>query len=104
MSVSWVRSRCKPTDQPKETLMYPDPARAPAVMASPVVLPLHIEFEEERLTSDGGLPWLAEAEAAGWLWQSVLAIEFAVILCHEAMRSARIIIAQQPRVVLVRAC
>ena len=44
--------------------MYPDPATSPAVMASPVVLPLHIEFEEERLTSDGGLPWLAEAEAA----------------------------------------
>ena len=41
--------------------MYPDPATSPAVMASPVVLPLHIEFEEERLTSDGGLPWLAEA-------------------------------------------
>src|SRR5260370_25186527 len=53
MSVSWVRSRCKPTDQPKETLMYPDPATSPAVMASPVVLPLHIEFEEERLTSGG---------------------------------------------------
>ncbi len=44
--------------------MYPDPATSPAVMASPVVLPLHIEFEEERLTSDGGLPWLAGAEAA----------------------------------------
>ena len=32
--------------------------------ATPTPLPLEAAFDGGRLTSDGGLPWLAEADAA----------------------------------------
>ena len=39
-------------------------ATAPLRFAGPAALPLEVDFLGGRLTSDGGLPWLAEAEAA----------------------------------------
>jgi hypothetical protein len=37
---------------------------APLIVAAPAGLPLTVQFDGGRLTSDGGLPWLAEADAA----------------------------------------
>jgi hypothetical protein len=42
----------------------PDSATSPLAFATPTALPLEAAFDGGRLTSDGGLPWLAEAEAA----------------------------------------
>jgi len=39
-------------------------ATAPLRFAAPAPLPLEVDFLGGRLTSDGGLPWLAEADAA----------------------------------------
>ncbi len=36
-------------------------------------LPLAAAFDAGRLTSDGGLPWLAEADAALGLWAALAA-------------------------------
>jgi hypothetical protein len=41
-----------------------DSATSPLTFATPTALPLEAAFDGGRLTSDGGLPWLAEAEAA----------------------------------------
>lgn len=39
-------------------------APAPLVFAPPVALPLTVDFQGGRLTSDGGWCWVAEADAA----------------------------------------
>ncbi len=44
--------------------MLPDCATAAYRFATPTPLPLHAAFDGGRLTSDGGLPWLAEADTA----------------------------------------
>jgi hypothetical protein len=44
--------------------MLYDSATRPAVHTSGYPQPLQVDFDEEHLTSDGGLPWLAQAEAA----------------------------------------
>ena len=41
---------------------------------SPVGLPLEAAFDAGRLTSDGGLPWLAEADAALGLCEALAAM------------------------------
>jgi hypothetical protein len=40
------------------------PVRLPVRFHAPARLPLEVSFDGGRLTSDGGLPWLANAEAA----------------------------------------
>ena len=40
------------------------PTTAPLRLDTPLGLPLAVAFDAGRLTSDGGLPWLAEADAA----------------------------------------
>src|SRR3954453_12288219 len=42
----------------------PQCTAAPLTFAVPAGLPLTVTFDGGRLTSDGGLPWLAEADAA----------------------------------------
>jgi Transposase DDE domain group 1 len=42
----------------------PQSATAPLVFAPPATFPLVIDFQGGRLTSDGGWPWVAEADAA----------------------------------------
>ena len=44
--------------------MLLDSATPSYTFATPTAVPLHAAFDGGRLTSDGGLPWLAEAEAA----------------------------------------
>lgn len=44
--------------------MHPDFATDTSLRTSPFPLPLQVQADEEQVTSDGGLPWLAEAEAA----------------------------------------
>jgi Transposase DDE domain group 1 len=39
-------------------------ATSPLVFAPPLALPLAVDFQGGRLTSDGGWPWVAEADAA----------------------------------------
>lgn len=41
-----------------------DSATPAYVFATPTSVPLHAAFDGGRLTSDGGLPWLAEADTA----------------------------------------
>jgi hypothetical protein len=41
----------------------PESATAPFRFALPAPLPLEVRFDGGRLTSDGGLPWLSEADA-----------------------------------------
>ena len=41
----------------------PESATATTRFAVPAPLPLEVSFDGGRLTSDGGLPWIAEAEA-----------------------------------------
>ncbi len=48
-------------------------ATAPLRFAVPTVLPLDVDFLGGRLTSDGGLPWLHEANAALGLWATLAA-------------------------------
>ena len=42
----------------------PQPSTTAITFATAPTLPLHVTFDGGRLTSDGGLPWLAEADAA----------------------------------------
>ena len=44
--------------------MLLDSATPTYVFANPMSEPLHVAFDGGRLTSDGGLPWLAQADAA----------------------------------------
>lgn len=44
--------------------MLLDSATPSYAFATPTPVPLHAAFDGGRLTSDGGLPWLAEADAA----------------------------------------
>ncbi len=44
--------------------MSSDSATPTLTFATPTALPLAATFDGGRLTSDGGLPWLAEADAA----------------------------------------
>ncbi len=44
--------------------MFLDSATPSYAFATPTALPLHAAFDGGRLTSDGGLPWLAEADTA----------------------------------------
>src|SRR5947209_20452403 len=46
----------------KETAMPPQSATATYAFATSTALALEAAFDGGRLTSDGGLPWLAEAE------------------------------------------
>src|SRR3712207_1779701 len=48
----------------KETPVLYDCATPSYAFATPTSLPLHAAFDGGRLTSDGGLPWLAEADTA----------------------------------------
>jgi hypothetical protein len=48
----------------KETPVLLDCATASTLFATSTPLPLHAAFDGGRLTSDGGLPWLAEADRA----------------------------------------
>ena len=50
--------------------MSADSATSRYPFATPTALPLEAAFDGGRLTSDGGLPWLAEADAALGLWQT----------------------------------
>src|SRR3712207_6722931 len=45
----------------------------PLQFATPVGMPLEAAFDGGRLTSDGGLPWLAEADAALGLCEALAA-------------------------------
>src|SRR5919202_4289906 len=59
-----VRCRCMTTTLTKEAPVLLDCATSSALFATSTPLPLHAAFDGGRLTSDGGLPWLAEAERA----------------------------------------
>ena len=48
----------------QETPGLRDCATASAVFATPTALPLRAAFDGGRLTSDGDLPWLTEADTA----------------------------------------
>ncbi len=48
----------------QETPVLLDCATPAYAFATPTALPLHAAFDGGRLTSDGGLPWLAEADTA----------------------------------------
>jgi hypothetical protein len=49
-------------------------ATSPLVFAPPVALPLAVDFQGGRLTSDGGWPWVAEADAALGLSAALAAV------------------------------
>jgi hypothetical protein len=55
---------CMPTAATKETPVLLDSATPAYVFATATPLPLQAAFDGGRLTSDGGLPWLAEADTA----------------------------------------
>src|SRR5918998_6488464 len=59
-----VRCRYLTTTQDQETPVMLDSATPSYTFATPTALPLHAAFDGGRLTSDGGLPWLAQADAA----------------------------------------
>src|SRR5919199_1563167 len=59
-----VRCRCMTTTLTKEAPVLLDCATSSALFATSTPLPLHAAFDGGRLTSDGGLPWLAEADRA----------------------------------------
>src|ERR671939_1524428 len=52
------------TTQTKETPAMPNSATTGFMFPTPTALPLQAAFDGGRLTSDGGLPWLAQADAA----------------------------------------
>src|ERR671928_328835 len=52
------------TTHNQETPVLLDCATLSDVFATPTALPVHAAFDGGRLTSDGGLPWLAEADTA----------------------------------------
>src|ERR671933_709307 len=52
------------TTHNQETPVLLDCATLSDAFATPTALPLQAAFDGGRLTSDGGLPWLAEADAA----------------------------------------
>src|SRR5919199_946203 len=52
------------TTHNQETPVLLDCATLSDAFATPTALPLEAAFDGGRLTSDGGLPWLAEADAA----------------------------------------
>jgi hypothetical protein len=56
----------------KEAPVSPDSATAPVTFATSP-LPLSATFDGGRLTSDGGLPWLGEADAALGLCEALAA-------------------------------
>ena len=56
--------RCMPTTLTKETPVERDSATSGYTFATATPLPLHAAFDGGRLTSDGGLLWLAEADTA----------------------------------------
>jgi hypothetical protein len=49
-------------------------ATAPLSFAAPIPLPVQVDFTGGRLTSDGGLPWLAEADTALGLCAALAAV------------------------------
>jgi hypothetical protein len=51
-----------------------DSATPVSTFATPTSLPLHAAFDGGRITSDGGLPWLAEVDAALDLSRSLAAL------------------------------
>src|ERR671926_869692 len=51
------------TTHNQETPVLLDCATPSYAFATPTALPLHAPFDGGRLTSDGGVPWLAEADA-----------------------------------------
>jgi hypothetical protein len=51
-------------DRTAEAELMPHDAMSSYAFATPTGVPLSATFDGGRLTSDGGLPWLAEAEAA----------------------------------------
>ncbi len=51
----------------------PESTPAPLTFTTPLGLPLTAAFDGGRLTSDGGLPWLAEADAALGLCEALAA-------------------------------
>src|ERR687885_580229 len=59
-----VWCRCMTPTRTKETPMLLDSATPSALFATSTRLPLQAAFDGGRLTSDGGLPWLAEADTA----------------------------------------
>ena len=52
------------TRHSQETPVLPDCATSSYAFATTTALPLHAAFDGGRVTSDGGLPWLAEADTA----------------------------------------
>ncbi len=55
---------CMPTTRIKETPVGHHSATSGYTFPTPTPLPLQAAFDGGRLTSDGGLPWLAEADTA----------------------------------------
>src|ERR687884_512852 len=51
----------------KETPVMPYSATSDYAFLTATSLPLQAAFDGGRLTSDGGLPWLAEADFRAWL-------------------------------------
>lgn len=52
------------TSHSQEAPVARDYATSTYAFATPTPLPLQAAFDGGRLTSDGGLPWLAEADTA----------------------------------------
>ena len=59
-----VWCRCMTTTRTKETPVVHHSATSGYTFATATPLPLHAAFDGGRLTSDGGLPWLAQADTA----------------------------------------
>src|SRR5581483_8007129 len=49
------------------------PTTSPIYLPTPLQVPLEVTFDAGRLTSDGGLPWLAEADQALGLCEALAA-------------------------------
>src|SRR3954453_23365890 len=58
----------------KETPVMLDSATPSYIFATSTSLPLQAAFDGGRLTSDGGLPWLAEVDAALGLSAALAAV------------------------------
>lgn len=52
-------------------LPMPDPATTPTRSDTPTGLALEVAFDDGRLTSDGGLPWLAKTGVGLGLCESI---------------------------------
>jgi hypothetical protein len=55
---------CTTTTHTKETPVFHNSATSGYTFPTPTPLRLHAAFDGGRLTSDGGLPWLAQADTA----------------------------------------